>query len=77
VGARHLALGSDFDGAVEPVRGLESVTGLVRITRLLCELGWRDEEIVGVLGGNVLRVLRASGQGLCAAGASSKAHKER
>lgn len=57
VGARHLALGSDFDGAVEPVRGLEDVSKLPALTGFLEKAGWREEEIRGVLGENALRVL--------------------
>jgi membrane dipeptidase len=57
VGARHLALGSDYDGAVDVVRGLESVSELRRVTRLLMDLRWSEEEIRGVLGENVLRLL--------------------
>lgn len=59
VGARHLALGSDYDGAVEPVRGLENVSDLPKVTALLQKMGWREEEIRGVLGENALRVLDA------------------
>ncbi len=59
VGARHLALGSDYDGAVEPLRGLESVSGLPAVTEMLRRLGWKEEEIRGALGENVLRVLAA------------------
>jgi membrane dipeptidase len=57
VGARHLALGSDFDGAIEPVRGLENVSRLPAVTSLLQEMNWSEDEIRGVLGENVLRVL--------------------
>jgi membrane dipeptidase len=60
VGARHLAIGSDFDGAVDPVRGLESVEDLPKVTRLLQDLGWSEDEIRGVLGENLLRVLDAT-----------------
>jgi membrane dipeptidase len=61
VGARHLALGSDFDGAIEPVRGLENVSQLPAVTGLLEGLRWSEDEIRGVLGENVLRVLEAHG----------------
>lgn len=60
VGARHLAIGSDYDGAVDPVRGLESVDRLPRVTQLLQDLGWPEPEIRGVLGENMLRVLDAN-----------------
>jgi membrane dipeptidase len=59
VGARHLALGSDFDGAIEPVRGLENVSRLPAVTALLQSLKWSEDEIRGVLGENLLRVLDA------------------
>jgi membrane dipeptidase len=59
VGARHLALGSDFDGAIEPVRGLENVSKLRAVTELLQGLRWSEDEIRGMLGENVLRVLEA------------------
>ena len=60
VGARHLALGSDYDGAVVPLRGLESVSSLPAVTKLLQDLGWGESEIRGVLGENVLRVMEAN-----------------
>jgi len=59
IGARHLAIGSDFDGAIEPVRGLENVSRLPAVTELLQRLKWREGEIRGVLGENMLRVLEA------------------
>jgi membrane dipeptidase len=61
VGPRHLALGSDFDGAVVPVRGLEDASHLPAITQMLLEAGWPEDEIRGVLGQNALRVLAANG----------------
>ncbi|HSA58861.1 MAG TPA: dipeptidase [bacterium] len=60
VGSRHLALGSDFDGAVVPVRGLEDASHLPAITQMLLEAAWREDEIRGVLGENALRVLAAN-----------------
>ncbi|MBV8879470.1 MAG: membrane dipeptidase, partial [Planctomycetaceae bacterium] len=59
IGARHLAIGSDFDGAIEPVRGLENVSRLPEVTRLLQRMQWSEEEIRQVLGENMLRVLEA------------------
>jgi membrane dipeptidase len=61
VGPRHLALGSDFDGAVVPVHGLEDASRLPVITQMLLEARWREDEIRGVLGANALRVLAANG----------------
>jgi microsomal dipeptidase-like Zn-dependent dipeptidase len=54
VGVEHVALGSDFDGAVtEPF----DATGVVEITDALLEEGFSDEEVAQVMGGNVLRLL--------------------
>ena len=61
VGAEHLALGSDYDGAVVPVRGLEDVSRLPNLTDALLRAGWGHDEVLGALGGNVRRVLSAHG----------------
>ncbi|MBI3073958.1 MAG: membrane dipeptidase [Deltaproteobacteria bacterium] len=61
VGARHVALGSDFDGFITPCAGLEDVAKLPVITELLLARGWSADEILGMLGGNVLRVLDTLG----------------
>jgi len=53
-GVEHVALGSDFDGAVpEPF----DVTGLVQLTDALLEAGLADDDIAKVMGGNVRRLL--------------------
>jgi microsomal dipeptidase-like Zn-dependent dipeptidase len=55
VGVLHVALGSDFDGAVtEPF----DTTGLVKITEAMMESGYSDQEIRMVMGENVVRFLR-------------------
>jgi membrane dipeptidase len=54
VGIDHVALGSDFDGAV--TTGFDSA-GLVNVTQALVDRGFSDEEIAKVMGGNVLRLL--------------------
>ena len=54
VGVEHVALGSDFDGAVkEPF----DTTGVVLVTDALLEEGFTDEEVAAVMGGNVFRLL--------------------
>ena len=54
VGVEHVALGSDFDGAVtEPF----DVTGMVEITQALIDEGFSDEEVALIMGGNVRRLL--------------------
>lgn len=54
IGVEHVALGSDFDGAVtEPF----DTTGLVRITDALLAENFNEDEIKMMMGGNVFRVL--------------------
>jgi membrane dipeptidase len=54
VGVEHVALGSDFDGAVtEPF----DATGMVEITQALLDEGFRDDEVALIMGGNVARLL--------------------
>ncbi|MEX2541237.1 MAG: dipeptidase [Trueperaceae bacterium] len=57
MGPEHVALGSDFDGGFPPP-GLEDVRGLPNLTSALIDLGFSDSELLGILGGNWLRVLR-------------------
>jgi microsomal dipeptidase-like Zn-dependent dipeptidase len=54
VGAQHLALGSDFDGAVTTAF---DTTALAAIVEGLLTDGWSEDEIRGVMGENALRVL--------------------
>ncbi len=54
VGVAHVALGSDFDGAVaEPF----DTTGLGQIIDALFAAGFTDDEIKLIMGGNTLRLL--------------------
>ncbi len=54
VGVGHVALGSDFDGAVDVPF---DTTGVVKITDALLEAGFTEDEVRGVMGGNVFRLL--------------------
>ncbi len=56
VGVDHVGLGSDFDGAV--TTGFDS-SQLVEVTQALVNRGFSQDEIRKVMGGNVLRVIRA------------------
>ena len=58
VGVDHVALGSDFDGAVTTPF---DTTGTIAVTDALIEQGFSDDEIRLIMGGNALRVL---GEGL-------------
>ena len=56
VGADHVGLGSDFDGATMPL-GMEDCSELPRITQALLEKGYSESDIRKILGGNTLRVM--------------------
>jgi len=55
-GWEHVALGSDFDGAVTAPF---DATGFPQITQAMLDLGMDETKIEGVLGGNVRRLLKA------------------
>ena len=57
VGADHVGLGSDFDGADMPY-GMEDATHLPQITNALLEKGYSASDIQKILGGNTLRVMQ-------------------
>src|SRR5271163_2555379 len=56
VGADHVGLGSDFDGATMP-EGMEDASKLPKITEALLRKGYSAEDIRKILGGNTLRVM--------------------
>jgi microsomal dipeptidase-like Zn-dependent dipeptidase len=57
VGDRHVALGSDFDGATTP--GFDT-SELPALTQALLDQGLSEPAIRGILGGNAKRVLMAN-----------------
>jgi membrane dipeptidase len=56
VGADHVGLGSDFDGANMPF-GMEDCSQLPKITEALLEKGYSELDVQKILGGNILRVM--------------------
>ena len=56
VGADHVGLGSDFDGANMPY-GMEDATMLPKITDALLAKGYSENDVRKILGENTLRVL--------------------
>ena len=56
VGADHVGLGSDFDGANMPF-GMEDATKLPQITEALLRKGYSEDDIRKILGENTLRVM--------------------
>ncbi|RMD99914.1 MAG: membrane dipeptidase, partial [Calditrichaeota bacterium] len=56
VGPDYVGLGSDFDGVSNLPVGMEDVSKLPWITYKLLQRGYSEEDILKILGGNVLRV---------------------
>ncbi|KAI9340245.1 membrane dipeptidase-domain-containing protein [Obelidium mucronatum] len=56
IGTQYLGIGADFDGEIEAVDGLEDVSKYPQLIAKLIENGFTDSEIVGITGGNLLRV---------------------
>lgn len=57
VGREHVGVGTDFDGIMSVPKGLEDVRRYPELVARLVEKGWSDREVIGIVGGNVLRVL--------------------
>ncbi|HZV07905.1 MAG TPA: dipeptidase [Gemmataceae bacterium] len=57
-GVDHVGLGSDFDGINSVPKQLEDVSCYPYITQELLNRGYGKEDILKILGGNLLRVLR-------------------
>ena len=60
VGVDYVGLGSDFDGIPLAPLGLDDVSSYPLITEALVTRGYSAEEIHKILGGNLLRVLKAN-----------------
>lgn len=60
IGADHVGIGSDFDGAESYPLGLDSVADYPKITAELMKLHYSNKDIQNILGGNFIRVLRAN-----------------
>jgi hypothetical protein len=57
-GVDHVGLGSDFDGVTSLPQGIDSAADLPKITEALAQRGYSREDILKILGGNFLRVMR-------------------
>ena len=58
IGAEHVALGSDFDGATIPAE-LGDVAGIPRVVDALAQAGFSDRELAAIAWSNWRRVLAA------------------
>jgi membrane dipeptidase len=60
VGDEYVGIGSDYDGVSSLPVGLEDVTTYPKITEELLRRGYSKKSINRILGGNVLRVMKAN-----------------
>jgi membrane dipeptidase len=57
-GAEHVGFGGDFDGINVFAKGLEDVSKYPDLLIELAKRGFNDEELIGIMGGNIIRVLK-------------------
>ena len=57
-GVDHVGLGSDFDGIPDTPRGMEDCSKLPALVLELARRGYSEEDLVKILGGNLLGVMR-------------------
>lgn len=60
IGAQHIGIGSDFDGIRSTPKGLRDVADYPNLLAELLRRGYSEDEVAGIAGGNVLRVMRAA-----------------
>jgi len=70
-GTAHVGLGADLDGITSTPEGLESVAAYPTLFAELIRRGYTDEQLKGIAGLNVLRVMRK------AEGVAARLQKER
>jgi membrane dipeptidase len=70
-GAEHAGIGADLDGITTTPEGLESVAAYPAVFAELIRRGYTDEQLKGIAGLNVLRVMRK------AEAVAARLHKER
>jgi membrane dipeptidase len=57
-GIDHVGIGTDFDGIPVPPEGIDSAADLPKVTAALMARGYTAEDMLKLLGGNLLRVFR-------------------
>lgn len=58
VGDEHVGLGSDFDGISITPAGIDDVSQMPEITKIMIARGYSKERVQKILGGNFMRVFR-------------------
>jgi membrane dipeptidase len=61
-GIDHVGIGSDYDGVTTLPVGMEDVSTFPRLTAELLRRGYSEADVRKILGGNVLRAMRAAEQ---------------
>lgn len=59
IGAEHVSLGSDWDGAISPPRDMRTCLELPKLVEALLQRGLKPDSVRAVLGGSFLRALGA------------------
>ncbi|HTM50883.1 MAG TPA: dipeptidase [Bryobacteraceae bacterium] len=59
-GVDHVGIGSDWDGIDKVPVGLEDVSKMTAVTAGLLERGYSEQDVRKIMGGNMLRVMRAA-----------------
>jgi membrane dipeptidase len=54
----HVGIGSDFDGIESAPERLEDVSKLPALVKELARRGYSEDDLIKILGGNLLRVMR-------------------
>lgn len=60
IGSRYVGIGADFDGMAPLVVGLPDVSRYPDLVAELIRRGFTDDEVIGLMGGNILRVLKGA-----------------
>jgi len=58
VGVDYVAIGSDYDGDIKNIKGLENISKMEALTEALVRKGYSEENIRKILGGNFLRYFK-------------------
>ena len=57
-GVDTVAIGSDYDGDIDPPRRLENISKMQALTEELLQRGYSEEDVKKILGGNFLRFFK-------------------